>query len=129
MGLLDGKKGLIFGVANDRSIAWGIAQALYAEGAKLGFSYAGEALERRVRPLADAVVDTEQVARFLHEPQRNLQDALAMDAEFDRLYGTDRRTAAAEAALPPAPEDLPRQILRAQCRRLKLSIWFHRPTS
>jgi enoyl-[acyl-carrier protein] reductase I len=55
MGLLDGKKGLIFGVANDRSIAWGIAQALYAEGAELGFSYAGEVLERRVRPLADSL--------------------------------------------------------------------------
>jgi enoyl-[acyl-carrier protein] reductase I len=55
MGLLDGKKGLIFGVANDRSIAWGIAQALYTEGAKLGFSYAGEALERRVRPLAESI--------------------------------------------------------------------------
>jgi enoyl-[acyl-carrier protein] reductase I len=55
MGLHDGKKGLIFGVANDRSIAWGIAQALYAEGAELGFSYAGEVLERRVRPLADSL--------------------------------------------------------------------------
>jgi enoyl-[acyl-carrier protein] reductase I len=55
MGLLDGKKGLIFGVANDRSIAWGIAQALCAEGAELGFSYAGEVLERRVRPLADSL--------------------------------------------------------------------------
>jgi len=53
MGLLDGKKGLIMGVANDHSIAWGIAQALHAEGADLGFTYVGEALERRVRPLAE----------------------------------------------------------------------------
>ncbi len=52
MGLLDGKKGLIFGVANDHSIAWGIAQALYAEGADLGLCYAGRALEKHVRPLA-----------------------------------------------------------------------------
>jgi enoyl-[acyl-carrier protein] reductase I len=52
MGLLEGKKGLIMGVANDHSIAWGIAQALHAEGADLGFTYVGEALERRVRPLA-----------------------------------------------------------------------------
>lgn len=52
MGLMDGKKGLIFGLANDHSIAWGIAQALHAEGATLGFNYYGEALERRVRPLA-----------------------------------------------------------------------------
>jgi len=55
MGLLDGKKGLIFGVANDHSIAWGIAQALHAEGAELGFSYAGQALERRVCALAESI--------------------------------------------------------------------------
>ncbi len=55
MGLLTGKKGLIVGVANDHSIAWGIARALHAEGARLGFSYLGEALERRVRPLAESV--------------------------------------------------------------------------
>jgi enoyl-[acyl-carrier protein] reductase I len=52
MGLLDGKTALIFGVANDHSIAWGIAQAFAREGATLGFSYAGEVLERRVKPLA-----------------------------------------------------------------------------
>jgi enoyl-[acyl-carrier protein] reductase I len=52
MGLLEGKKGLILGVANDHSITWGIAQALRREGASLGFNYLGEALERRVRPLA-----------------------------------------------------------------------------
>ncbi len=55
MGLLDGKKGLILGVANDHSIAWGIAQALHDEGAELGFTYIGEALERRVRPLAQSL--------------------------------------------------------------------------
>ncbi len=53
MGLLEGKRGLILGVANDHSIAWGIAQALHREGAQLGFTYVGEALERRVRPLAE----------------------------------------------------------------------------
>lgn len=55
MGLLDGKKGLVLGVANDHSIAWGIAKALHAEGAELGFNFLGEALERRVRPLAESV--------------------------------------------------------------------------
>lgn len=55
MGLLDGKKALILGVANDHSIAWGIAQALHREGADLGFTYLGEALERRVRPLAESL--------------------------------------------------------------------------
>jgi|SRR5581483_597854 len=55
MGLLTGKKAFIFGVANDRSIAWGIAKAFHAEGAELGFNYLGEALEKRVRPLAESV--------------------------------------------------------------------------
>jgi enoyl-[acyl-carrier protein] reductase I len=55
MNLLDGKTALIFGVANDHSIAWGIAQAFRTHGARLAFSYAGQALERRVRPLAESV--------------------------------------------------------------------------
>ncbi len=55
MGLLTGKTALIFGVANDHSIAWGIAEAFHREGAKLAFSYAGEALEKRVKPLAEKV--------------------------------------------------------------------------
>ena len=55
MGLLDGKKAFVFGVANERSIAWGIAKALHAEGAKLGFNFLNEALEKRVRPLAESV--------------------------------------------------------------------------
>lgn len=50
--LMKGKKGLIMGVANDRSIAWGISQALANAGAELAFTYQGEALERRVKPLA-----------------------------------------------------------------------------
>ncbi len=55
MGILDGKKGLILGVANDKSIAWGITTACRREGAALGFNYLGEALEKRVRPLAESV--------------------------------------------------------------------------
>jgi len=51
-GLLAGRRGLVFGVANNRSIAWGIARAAHAAGAELAFTYQGEALERRVRPLA-----------------------------------------------------------------------------
>ena len=51
-GLMRGKRGLIMGVANDHSIAWGIAKALAAEGAELAFSYQGEALGKRVKPLA-----------------------------------------------------------------------------
>jgi len=54
-GLMQGKRGLIMGLANDRSLAWGIAKALHEHGAEMAFSYQGEALERRVRPLAEQV--------------------------------------------------------------------------
>lgn len=53
--LMQGRRGLVMGVANDRSIAWGIAAACAAQGADLAFSYQGEALEKRVRPLATSV--------------------------------------------------------------------------
>ena len=52
-GLMAGKKGLIMGLANDKSIAWGIAQALASQGAELAFAYQGEALKKRVVPLAE----------------------------------------------------------------------------
>lgn len=55
MKLLEGKKAAIFGVANDRSIAWAIAEAFHAEGAELAFTFAGEILEKRVRPLAEGI--------------------------------------------------------------------------
>ena len=58
MGLLDGKTALIFGVANDHSIAWGIAQALHAEGAEVGFSSVESLIEKRVRPLAESIGST-----------------------------------------------------------------------
>ncbi|MDY0884215.1 enoyl-ACP reductase FabI [Dongia soli] len=54
-GLMTGKRGLIMGVANDRSIAWGIAKAAYDAGAELAFTYQGEALQKRVAPLAQSV--------------------------------------------------------------------------
>ena len=54
-GLMTGKRGLIMGVANNRSIAWGIAQRLREHGAELAFTFQGEALEKRVRPLAESV--------------------------------------------------------------------------
>ena len=58
MGLLDGRRALIFGVANDHSIAWGIARALHAHGATVGFSSLESLLERRVRPLAASIGST-----------------------------------------------------------------------
>jgi enoyl-[acyl-carrier protein] reductase I len=53
-----GKKGLIMGVANDRSIAWGIAQAVHAQGAELAFTFQGDAFGKRVKPLAESVDST-----------------------------------------------------------------------
>ena len=53
--LMQGKRGLIMGLANDKSLAWGIAQKLAEHGAELAFSYQGEAIEKRVRPLADSL--------------------------------------------------------------------------
>ena len=57
--LMKGKRGLIMGIANDHSIAWGIAKALAAQGAEMAFTYQGEALGKRVKPLAEQLkVDT-----------------------------------------------------------------------
>jgi enoyl-[acyl-carrier protein] reductase I len=53
--LMKGKRGLVMGAANDRSIAWGISQQLAAQGAEIAFTYQGEALERRVRPLIESI--------------------------------------------------------------------------
>jgi len=78
MGLFSGKKGLVFGVANKNSIAWGISQALHAEGAELGFSYAGEILKKRVEPLAESIGST-----FVEEC--DVTDDDAIDALFEKV--------------------------------------------
>ena len=75
MGLFHGKKGLVFGVANKNSIAWGISQALHQEGAELGFSYAGEILKKRVDPLAASIG-----GKFVEEC--DVTDDEAVDATF-----------------------------------------------
>ena len=54
-GIMKGKRGIVMGVANDRSIAWGIAEAVAKQGAEIAFTYQGDALEKRVRPLAETV--------------------------------------------------------------------------
>ena len=77
-GLMSGKRGLIMGLANDKSLAWGIAQKLHEQGAQLAFSYQGEALEKRVRPLAaslgsDFLIDCD------------VSDMAALDTAFEQL--------------------------------------------
>ncbi|PIO89450.1 MAG: enoyl-[acyl-carrier-protein] reductase FabI [Zetaproteobacteria bacterium CG06_land_8_20_14_3_00_59_53] len=78
MGILTGKKGLILGVANDKSIAWGVAQACKREGAEIGFNYLGDMMEKRVRPLAE-----EAGATFI-EPL-DVSDDAQMDAFFAKV--------------------------------------------
>ncbi|MGN0904116.1 MAG: enoyl-ACP reductase FabI [Alphaproteobacteria bacterium] len=77
-GLMAGKKGLILGLANDKSIAWGIASKLHEHGAKLAFTYQGEALEKRVRPLAASLGED------LVLPC-DVTDEASMDALFEEI--------------------------------------------
>jgi enoyl-[acyl-carrier protein] reductase I len=78
-GLMSGKRGLIMGVANDRSLAWGISKALAEHGAELAFSYQGEALQKRVEPLAAQVG-----SNFL------IPCDVSDMADLDRAFGTLR---------------------------------------
>ena len=78
MGILSGKKGLILGVANDKSIAWGVAKAARREGAQLGFNYLGEQMEKRVRPLAESL-DAQIIAPM------NVSDEASIDAFFAQV--------------------------------------------
>jgi enoyl-[acyl-carrier protein] reductase I len=83
--LMAGKRGLIMGVANDRSIAWGIAAACAAQGAELAFTFQGEALEKRVRPLA-ASVGSDLVVPCDVGDEAGIDAAFAAVAErWDRL--------------------------------------------
>jgi enoyl-[acyl-carrier protein] reductase I len=78
--LLSGKRALILGVANDHSIAWGIARSFAAQGAELAFTYQGEGFERRVVPLAESL-GSEIVM------PADVQDAASLDALFERVGG------------------------------------------
>ncbi len=77
-GLMQGKRGLIMGLANDKSLAWGIAKALHAQGAELAFSYQGDALLKRVKPLAEQVGSD-----FLIDC--DVADMAALDTTFETL--------------------------------------------
>ncbi|MEO6298488.1 MAG: enoyl-ACP reductase FabI [Paracoccaceae bacterium] len=77
-GLMHGKRGLIMGLANDKSIAWGIAKALADHGAEMAFSYQGEALKKRVQPLIASINMSEML-------ECDVADEGSMDALFDHL--------------------------------------------
>jgi enoyl-[acyl-carrier protein] reductase I len=77
-GILSGKRGLVLGVANNRSIAWGIAKAAHDAGAQLAFTYQGEALEKRVRPLAESL-------GALVAGHCDVTDAASIDAVFAEI--------------------------------------------
>ncbi len=76
--LMAGKRGLVMGVANDRSIAWGIARAVAAQGAEVAFTYQGDALGKRVRPLAESVGSR-------HVLSCDVTDEASVDAAFGVL--------------------------------------------
>nr|WP_159350980.1 enoyl-ACP reductase FabI [Roseomonas harenae] len=76
--LMQGKRGIVMGVANDRSIAWAIAQAVAAQGAEVAFTYQGEALEKRVRPLAASIGSDLLVPC-------DVSDEAAIDTAFDQV--------------------------------------------
>ncbi|SEN07223.1 Enoyl-[acyl-carrier-protein] reductase [NADH] [Pseudorhodobacter antarcticus] len=77
-GLLAGKRGLIMGLANDKSIAWGIAKACADQGAELAFSYQGEQLKKRVEPLAASIGATEMI-------ECDVSDEASLDRVFDHI--------------------------------------------
>ena len=81
--LMKGKRGIIMGVANKNSIAWAIAQQLHAQGAEMIFTYVGEGLERRVRPLVESLYGEDMEAHRLLEC--NVAEDSSMDALFAKL--------------------------------------------
>ena len=100
MGIMAGKRGLIMGLANDKSLAWGIAKALAEQGAELAFSYQGPMMEKRVRPLAEAL----GVARLF---ECDVSSVESMDACFAALAVANtrapQRRATCRAAWPTPP--------------------------
>ena len=83
-GLMSGKRGLVMGVANDHSIAWGIAKALAGEGADLAFTYQNDALGKRVAPLAEELGAADHVYRC------DVEDLASVETMFSELKATWR---------------------------------------
>ena len=114
--LMRGKRGLIMGVANNRSIAWGIAKACRAQGAELAFTYQGDALKKRVEPLA------EELGGFV-VGHCDVSEAATIDAVFARSRRNGGRWTSSSMPLPsptrmnsPDAMSTPRRtILPAPC--------------
>ena len=95
-GVMRGMRGVILGVANNRSIAWGIAKAARAAGAELAFTYQGEALEKRVRPLAQ-----ELGAKVLGHC--DVTEGATIDAVFDRGRASSGARSISSSTASPSP--------------------------
>jgi enoyl-[acyl-carrier protein] reductase I len=96
-GLMKGKRGLVMGIANDHSIAWGIAKALAAHGAEMAFTYQGDAQAKRLRPLAQSV-GSDIVLPC------DVEDIASVDAIFEALrtrWASPTRTSCAAATPTP----------------------------
>jgi enoyl-[acyl-carrier protein] reductase I len=91
--LMQGKQGLIMGIANERSLAWGIAKAVHAQGAKVAVTYQGEALLKRVRPLADHLESDLVLPAEVTDPS-------SLDALFADLAPPTRRSSRAATSTP-----------------------------
>lgn len=83
MGIMTGKKGVIFGVSNTHGIAYGIAQQLYNEGAEIAFTYAGEAMEKRVKPIAEGM----NAKIIMSCDVTNEKEVEAVFKECEKIYG------------------------------------------
>ena len=94
-GLMAGKRGLIMGLANDISLAWGIAKQLSEAGAELAFSYQGAAMEKRVRPLAEQL----GVARLF---DCDVSEMESLDALFEGLKAEWRAVGVGMGAISPS---------------------------
>ena len=83
MGIMTGKKGVIFGVSNTHGIAYGIAQQLYNEGAEIAFTYAGEAMEKRVKPIAEGM----NAKIIMSCDVTKEEEVAAVFKEIEKVYG------------------------------------------
>ena len=83
--MMKGKRGLVMGVANDRSIAWGIAKKLASEGAEIAFTYQGDALKKRVLPLAESIGSSILIPCDVTDPQSMINTFETLKSEWNNI--------------------------------------------